>query len=201
MEELYTLVGKDEKILWSAKPDKKCFLLESIFNPLLPFALLWVLFDAGFIFLVSHAKDSSPMIPFLVVFFALHLMPVWIYLGGILLSYTRYKHTAFIITDKSVYTSNGVFSISYKQTRIADVKTINIQRGMVDRLLGLGDVELLLDMPPALNIPEAFRSAYGRETHTITLPNQNTPNKITICDIPDFQQVYAMLKDINAEHS
>ena len=50
LKELATMVGKDEKILWFSKPDKKCFILESIFNPMLPFALLWLLFDS-FLFL------------------------------------------------------------------------------------------------------------------------------------------------------
>jgi len=195
MEELYALIGKDETILWSAKPDKKCFLLESVFNPFLPFALLWGLLDFSFIFIVSHAKDFSSMGPFLVVFFALHLMPVWIYLGGILFSYIRYKHTAFIITNKAVYTSSGAFSVSYRQTPLTDIKTINIQRGWVDNLLGVGDVELLLDTPTSLNIPESFHSSRGQVTYNIPLPNQSTPNKITICDIPDFRQVYAMLQE------
>jgi hypothetical protein len=39
--ELTLLVGKGEKILYAGKPDKKCFIFESIFNPLLPFAVLW----------------------------------------------------------------------------------------------------------------------------------------------------------------
>ena len=37
------------KILYAGKPDKKCFIFESIFNPLLPFAVLWGLFDMFFI--------------------------------------------------------------------------------------------------------------------------------------------------------
>ena len=42
---LEKIVGNEEKILWKGKPSKKCFILESIFNPLLPFALMWLLFD------------------------------------------------------------------------------------------------------------------------------------------------------------
>ena len=39
--ELTLLVGKGEKILYAGKPDKRCFIFECIFNPLLPFAVLW----------------------------------------------------------------------------------------------------------------------------------------------------------------
>ena len=47
--ELKLLIGKDEKIIYAGKPNKKCFIFESIFNPLLPFALIWGLFDFFFI--------------------------------------------------------------------------------------------------------------------------------------------------------
>ena len=36
VEELKSMVGMDETILYEGKPDKKCFIFESILNPLLP---------------------------------------------------------------------------------------------------------------------------------------------------------------------
>ena len=51
--ELKLLIGKDEKIIYAGKPNKKCFIFESVFNPLLPFALLWGGFDFFFIGLRS----------------------------------------------------------------------------------------------------------------------------------------------------
>ena len=44
--DLELMIGKDEKILWKGRPNKKCFILEGIFNPMLPFALVWFLFDS-----------------------------------------------------------------------------------------------------------------------------------------------------------
>ena len=49
VEELKRMVGMDETILYEGKPDKKCFIFESIFNPLLPAAIIWAIFDAGFL--------------------------------------------------------------------------------------------------------------------------------------------------------
>ena len=34
--ELKMMIGSEETILYEGKPDKKCFLFESIFHPLLP---------------------------------------------------------------------------------------------------------------------------------------------------------------------
>ena len=44
-EDLKGLIGNQEKILYEGKPSKKCFVFESIFNPLLPFAILWAVID------------------------------------------------------------------------------------------------------------------------------------------------------------
>ena len=55
---LEKIVGNEEKILWKGKPSKKCFILESIFNPLLPFALMWLLFD---IFAMGKSMSIASM--------------------------------------------------------------------------------------------------------------------------------------------
>ena len=34
------MIKSGEKILYEGKPDKKCFIFESLFNPLLPFAII-----------------------------------------------------------------------------------------------------------------------------------------------------------------
>ena len=66
--ELTLLIGKDEKILYAGKPDKKCFIFESIFNPLLPFAIVWGLFDSFFIG-ASFSSDQSDKIAFFLVIY------------------------------------------------------------------------------------------------------------------------------------
>ena len=34
------IIDKNKKVLWNSKPNFKCFIMESIFNPLLPFAIV-----------------------------------------------------------------------------------------------------------------------------------------------------------------
>ena len=41
MNDLKLLIGENEQIYFEGKPNKKCYILEGIFNPLLPFALIW----------------------------------------------------------------------------------------------------------------------------------------------------------------
>lgn len=107
VEELKSMVGSNETILYEGKPDKKCFIFESIFNPLLPVAIIWAIFDTGFLG-IAIGSMNFVMIPFMLF----HLMPVWIYLAGVLFSLRRYKNTCYIVTDHAVYISSGVFTMN-----------------------------------------------------------------------------------------
>ena len=96
---LEKIIGNEENVLWKGKPSKKCFVLESVFNPMLPFALLWLFFDLFAIGkMMSTVNGGAGMFVLVVMLF--HLMPVWIYLSGVLLSLRRYKNTEYVITER-----------------------------------------------------------------------------------------------------
>lgn len=140
-DELKKLVNENEKILYEGKPNKKCFIFESIFNPLLPFALIWALIDFGFIgSSFSSMNMGNNMLYFLIPFFTLHLMPVWLYLSGVLLSVKRYKNTNYIVTDKSIYVSSGVFSKQFNVKPFAELSHIDLHRGIFDQMFNVGDI-------------------------------------------------------------
>lgn len=177
--DLELMVGKNEKILWRGKPNKKCFLFESIFNPLLPFALIWGLIDLGVLFGMGIASGGLTF--FLVPFFLLHLMPVWIYLGGVFLAVKKYKNTEYIITDKGIYVSGGTFSYTYEMKPFTDLSHINIHRGIFDQWLGVGDV-----------VSVCSHNGYNsRDSHS--------DHGLTICDIADYREVFAMVKQLQTD--
>ena len=138
--ELTLLIGKDEKILYAGKPDKRCFIFECIFNPLLPFALVWGLFDLFFIGAAFSSDKADEAVFFIVPFMLLHLMPVWLYLGGALLSFRRYRNTAYIVTDKAIYASGGIFGRTYKSKPFAELSHVDLHRGVFDQWFGVGDI-------------------------------------------------------------
>jgi len=191
LQQLYAMVGNNENVLWSGRPNLKCFLLEAVFNPFLPFALIWLLFDSFFIAMLFFADNGQAVTKFplahwgVLAFFTLHLMPVWIYLGGVVFSYLKYKHTAFLVTDKNVYISGGIFSITYTQKPLAEVSYINLHRGMVDQFLGVGDI--------VFSNPQENRYA-GRSRNLLA------PGPLAICDIPDYQEVYTLIKGLVQHH-
>jgi membrane protein YdbS with pleckstrin-like domain len=182
--ELTLLVGKGEKILYAGKPDKKCFIFESIFNPLLPFAIVWGLFDMFFIGAAFSSDKADEAAFFIVPFMALHLMPVWIYLGGALLSFRRYRNTAYIVTDKGIYASGGIFGRTYKSKPFAELSHVDLHRGIFDQWFGVGDIITTSAQanPATLN---------GRRT--------STNAGISIDSIANYAEVYKLVKQLQED--
>lgn len=139
LEDLKSIVDPNEKILYEGKPNKKSYIFESIFNPLLPFALLWAVFDFSFMKVSFFSNDSSRLY-FLIPFMLIHLLPVWIYLGGILFSSIKYKNMAYIVTDKAIYVSSGLFTHNINSKPFAELSHIDLHRSIFDQIFHVGDV-------------------------------------------------------------
>ena len=141
-EELKRLIGEGEKIFYEGKPSKKCFIFESIFNPMMPFAILWGLIDSTFIgaTLFAGSGEGGGFLLFIIPFFLLHLMPVWLYLGGVVLSFRRYRNTYYIVTDKGIYISGGAFTKTFNQKPFAELSHVDLHRGIFDQIFNVGDV-------------------------------------------------------------
>ena len=177
IEELKAIIGSNEKILYEGKPNKKCYIFESIFNPLLPFALLWGIIDFGILGATLFTQDSDEMSFFIIPFMLLHLMPVWIYLGGVLFTTRRYKNTAYIVTDRAIYVSGGVFTRNINAKPFAELSHINLHRGVFDQMFNVGDI--------------------------IATTNQLTQNgkstTISIASISNYIEVYNIVKKLQTD--
>ena len=177
IEELNAIVGSNEKILYEGKPNKKCYIFESIFNPLLPFALLWAIIDFSIIGGAFSAESSENILFFIIPFMLIHLMPVWIYLGGILFTFRRYKNTAYIITDRAIYVSGGLFTRNINVKPFAELSHINLHRGIFDQMFNVGDI--------------------------IATSNQLTQNgnnsAISISSVSDYIDIYNMVKKLQTD--
>ncbi|MGN0960814.1 MAG: PH domain-containing protein [Christensenellales bacterium] len=178
MEELKSCIGPNEKIMYEGKPNKKCYIFESIFNPLLPFAIVWAIVDFGIMGGIYFADgNGANMLTFLIPFMLLHLMPVWIYLGGVIFTTKRYKNTAYIVTDKAIYVSSGVFSRNINVKPFAEMSHIDLHRGIFDRMFNVGDI-----------------------IATTSQTNQNGKvATITINSISDYTNVYNMVKKLQTD--
>lgn len=177
MTGIENMVGRGERVFWKGTPDKKCFILESIFNPLLPFALVWLLID-GFIISKVVFFDDNDTKYFVLIFMLLHLMPVWIYLAGVLGSVRKHRNTQYIVTERGIYVSCGLFSVTNTMKPFAELSNIEVHRGIIDQRLDVGDVIL---------ITNGFLSS-GKSSNTINLK-----------DLKDYQYVYDLIKRLQTD--
>ncbi len=177
IEELKKIIGINEKIIYEGKPNKKCYIFESIFNPLLPFALIWAIIDFSIIGVSFFAEGSSNILFFIIPFMLLHLMPVWIYLGGVLFTSIRYKNTAYVVTDKAIYVSGGVFTRTINTKPFAELSHIDLHRGVFDQMFNVGDIIATSDQ----------------------LNQNGKPTTISIASISDYTNVYNMIKKLQID--
>ena len=140
MDDLRAVVGYSERILYEGKPDKKCYIYESILNPLLPVAIIWAIIDFGVMGNAIFGFGPSNMLFFVIPFMLLHLMPVWLYVGGIVFMSRRYQNTSYIVTDRAIYVSGGVFNKSINVKPFAELSHINLHRGIFDQKFNVGDI-------------------------------------------------------------
>ncbi len=176
-DELRLLIGENERILYEGRPDKKCFILESIFNPLLPFAIIWAIIDFGILGGVMFSDAPKQMSLFLIPFMLLHLMPVWIYLGGVLFVFRKYKNIYYVVTDHAIYVSKGIFTKSVTSKPFAELSHINLHRGLFDQMCNAGDVIAT----------------------TNQLTANNKANVISLSSIAEYKEVYSLVKKLQRD--
>lgn len=185
LEEMKMMIGSNERIIWEGKPNKKCFIFEAIFNPLLPFAVIWGALDfsiIGFGFKDMISDGGASMALFMIFFFALHLMPVWIYLGGALLSFLRYKNCYYIVTDRAVYVSGGIITRSVNTKPFAEMNSVNLHRGVFDRMFNVGDI--------------MFTSTYYNTNHSNSMSSRVGTN---ILSISEYTEVYNIVTKLQRD--
>ncbi len=185
--ELRKLINSNEKILYEGKPGKKCFVFESIFNPLLPFALLWAFIDFSMLGAAFTQTADDQAAAFMIPFLILHMMPVWIYLGGVLLTFSRYRNTYYIVTDKAIYASEGVFNKLYKTKPFAELSHVDLHRGIFDQMFNVGDI--ITTSNQTTIVPSS--GAYGNRNRSYS--------GITINSISNYAEVYNIISKLQQD--
>ena len=136
------LVEKDEQILWRGKPKKAAFILSKFCN-LLPFVIIWLLFDGFFIYMLVSMNifQEIPVVIsiVIVVFFLIHLLPVWFWLSNVITAWKQYKNIEYCFTNKRIIVRTGIF-VDIKNLYYTDIQNVNLRVGLIDRMLKVGDV-------------------------------------------------------------
>ena len=189
--ELKNMISPNEAILYEGRPDFKCFIFESVFNPMLPFAIIWALFDSMFIgamFGTGDIREMNGLAIFILLFFLVHLMPVWMYLGGVLTSVFRFFHTYYIVTNEAVYTASGVFRKNYQAKLFSEKARVELHRGLFDQLFGVGDLRIVSS------------NMVGKDGEVQLHNDMPSVPEISIDSISMYNEVYTMIRQYQEEN-
>ena len=166
-----------ESLIWSAKPKKNAFIVNKILA-MMPIALIWLAIDLGIIIgFMSTGDVPNEMAFFFIPFFALHLMPVWIWLGNVLTAGKKWKNTKYYVTDKRIIIETGLIGNNYQTIYYKDIRNVTLKVGIIDKLLGVGDIYFEL----------------GSYTN---LRNDSKTMNQALLDVENPQEIYARLQKI-----
>lgn len=142
LSKIEEILMPNEQILWSGKPKKNAFVINQSIV-MMPFALIWLLIDGGFIAAIIATGEFLAISWFIIPFFALHLLPVWIWLSNVLTAGARWKNTEYAITDKRIIIRGGLVGYDIKSIYYTEISNVSLRVGFVDKMLGVGDVHIL----------------------------------------------------------
>lgn len=128
-----------EQLLWSGKPKKNAFVINKSVV-MMPIALIWLSFDAFFIGNMISAGAMKSMLFFVIPFFAIHLMPVWMWLFNVLGANRQWINTEYAVTDKRIIIRGGTVGYSFRNIYYTEINSVDLHVGVIDRMLGVGDI-------------------------------------------------------------
>ncbi|MDE6614768.1 MAG: PH domain-containing protein [Clostridia bacterium] len=134
-----------EEILWRGKPKMFSFIMSKILT-MLPVAAIFLAFDSFMIAGISSGYQKSGqavpiyLIVILVVFFSIHLYPVWRWLWSVITAGRKFKNAEYCITDRKVIIQGGFVKKEYQVIRFYEISSIYCRINFFEKLLGIGDL-------------------------------------------------------------
>lgn len=132
----YPVLTAGESILWRGKPKRGAFIATKSLS-MLPIAVIWLILDLNGI---KVAFSSGNMMGFLIPFFALHLMPVWIWLANVVSAGRRWKNTNYYVTNRRIIIQGGFFAVNETSLFYKDLRNARLRIGLLDKLFHTGDI-------------------------------------------------------------
>lgn len=141
IEGIESILTEDEEILWRGKPRKGSFILSAVVR-MLPIVILWLLFDGTFIGVLAYNIGKMPVYftVIMLVFFAVHLMPVWIWLSGIISAVARHKRTEYAFTSTRIILKSGAIGANLDSLYYSELTGVTLHVGIIEKMFKVGDV-------------------------------------------------------------
>lgn len=137
------ILDEDENVLLRTKPKKSAYVFNSVVK-MLPIVIIWILFDGGFLGFMFYGmiKGEIPLfiLAIIIPFFAVHLIPVWIWIGGIVKASAGWKNIEYVFTEKRIIIRSGLIGIDFVNIYYSDILGVNLKVGIIDRMFKVGDI-------------------------------------------------------------
>jgi hypothetical protein len=175
------MMDSNEYQLWEGKPEKITYIIG---NPVMyVVALVWGAFDFAFIGMMFGLGGGLPMGfgLFMIPFFLLHLMPVWIAVGGPIYRAINWNYIHYVLTDKRIYIQSGIIGRDINVVEFMAISEPEVNVGLIEKLRGCGTIRLT---------PSVYRDRQG---------NQRTTNKGALLHIEDPYNVYKRIKQMSVD--
>ena len=119
---------RGEEILFTFKPDKRSYQIRNIFaggGIPFPVVLLWAVVDFGIMIGVPLGTGELWILAILIPFMAVHGMPIWMYIYGVVNGVKNYRVCGHIITSARIITRKSR-KAPFDEYEIANVSSITI---------------------------------------------------------------------------
>lgn len=172
------LLGSGEKVLWRGKPKKSAYVLGRSLS-LMPVAIIWGLIDITILVTVL-SQGSLPGFAylFLIGFFALHLMPVWIWLGSVLKASKEMNSIQYMITNKRIVEVRGKHSLYFSaEIKLNEIQNTELKISFIDRILKVGDIYISAEKSKTVILFDIPNSEFIRERIDKLIHDTNEASK------------------------
>ena len=132
----YPTLAGGESILWRGKPKRSAFIATKSLS-LLPIAVIWLILDLN---IMGSAFSGGQMIGFFIPFFALHLMPVWIWLANVITASRRWKNTNYYVTNRRIIIQGGYFAVNETSLFYKDLRNAHMRVGFLNKIFQTGNI-------------------------------------------------------------
>ncbi len=141
---IHVTLEPGESILWKGKPNKKCFIW-SAFLRLLPFALLWLLFDGFALGMIFGFMQGIPWFVYFifVIFFLFHLIPVWAWIASIFSAKKRQEIEEYAFTETRIFIRKGFIGSSTVSVPYVSLTSLNLRIGLLEKIFHVGDIYIV----------------------------------------------------------
>ncbi len=138
-----------EYVYWKGRGKKLPFVVNSG-GPMTLFALIWLFVDGSIImsFVGAAAMGQSGMplniLMFIIPFFAIHLMPVWIWIGMMVKGAKNWEKSAYAITDMQIVVKSKATGMKVQCYTYDKIRTVKLHKGFLDKMLKVADLHFYM---------------------------------------------------------